>query len=276
MSQAPNVEGVSLIGVPYDEQSSFMRGAADAPTVLRAALASDSSNAWSELGLEMQVGVRLLDRGDLSLTGLADPHEAIREGASKALERGWLSLFLGGDHSITYPIVQAFADQYPDLELLHFDAHPDLYLEFAGDRLSHACSFARIMEAGLARRLVQVGIRTMNAEQREQAARFAVEVLDMRGLEAGADLEFSGPLYVSFDLDVLDPAFAPGVSHWEPGGLTVREAIRLIHGIRGHIVGADLVELNPRRDPRGLSAMVAAKLCKELAARILVGSAGSS
>src|SRR5262249_47296534 len=145
-----------------------------------------------------------------------------------------------GDHSITFPIVKAFAKKYPELTIFHFDAHPDLYDVFEGNKLSHACPFARIMESGLAKRLVQVGIRTINRHQREQAEKFGVEVVEMRALPAVERLKAAGPVYVSFDMDVLDPAFAPGISHREPGGMTVREAIAHLHAMEGKIVGADV------------------------------------
>src|ERR1700757_1626824 len=120
------------------------------------------------------------------------------------------------------------------------------------------------MEAGLAKRLVQVGIRTLNRHQREQAERFGVEVVEMRGLPAYEKLKAAGPVYITFDMDVLDPAFAPGVSHREPGGMSVREAIAHLHAIEGKIVGADLVEYNPKQDISALTAGVAAKILKEI------------
>jgi arginase family enzyme len=153
--------------------------------------------------------------------------------------------------------------------VLHLDAHADLYEDFEGDRYSHACPFARVMEEGLAGRLVQVGIRTLNRHQRAQADRYGVEVIDMRAWSAGVRPELGGPVYLSLDLDALDPAFAPGVSHWEPGGLSVREVITLIQGIGGRLVGADIVEYNPARDPTGVTAAVAAKLVKEIASRMV-------
>jgi arginase family enzyme len=153
--------------------------------------------------------------------------------------------------------------------VLHLDAHPDLYPEFEGDPYSHACPFARVVEEGLAERLVQVGIRTMNGAQQAQAERHDVEVIDMRAWTAGRRPDVRGPLYLSIDLDAFDPAFAPGVSHREPGGLATRDAIDLIQRLPGPIVGADIVELNPSRDPIGITAPLAAKLVKELAARML-------
>jgi arginase len=111
---------------------------------------------------------------------------------------------------------------------------------------------------------VQVGIRTATRHQREQAKRFGVEVVEMSKLPAYEKLKSAGPIYVTFDMDVLDPAFAPGVSHWEPGGMSVREAISHLHAIRGQIVGADIVEYNPVRDRDGMTATVAAKVVKEI------------
>jgi arginase family enzyme len=145
----------------------------------------------------------------------------------------------------------------------------DLYDVFEGDRLSHACPVARILDERLVSRLVQVGIRTLNAPQRAQAERFGVERIEMKDWRPDAVVAASGPVYVSIDLDVHDPAFAPGVSHPEPGGLSVRDVIGFLHRLQGPVLGADVVELNPSRDPDGLTARVAAKLVKELAARLL-------
>jgi arginase family enzyme len=156
--------------------------------------------------------------------------------------------------------------------VVQLDAHPDLYDDFEGDRLSNACPFARIMEEGQVARLVQVGIRTLNGPQRAQAERFGVEVVEMKAWSPDLVVKSDGPIYVSLDLDVLDPAYAPGVSHPEPGGLSTREVVGFLQRLDGPLVGADLVELNPTRDPTGLTALVAAKLAKELLARLLEGS----
>jgi agmatinase len=243
-----------------------MRGAAAAPPLIRRALTSASSNLWSESLRDLEGA--LVDAGDLDLSGDA-PREAIERGARDVIARGGCPLALGGDHSITYPLLRAVRLSHPRLTILHIDAHADLYEEFEGDLYSHACPFARIMEEGLADRLLQVGIRTLNAHQRAQADRFGVEVIDMRAWSAGSRPQLSGPVYLSLDLDGLDPAFAPGVSHWEPGGLSVREVISLVQGIQGPLVGADVVEYNPARDPSGITAAVAAKLVKEIADRML-------
>jgi agmatinase len=221
------------------------------------------------LGVDLGVEGSFADSGDLQLEDESAFAE-IERAVDTLLGKGEKPVLLGGDHSITYPIVKAFARHYPDLTIIHFDAHPDLYDEFEGNRLSHACPFARIMEAGLAKRLVQVGIRTMNRHQREQAAKFGVEVHEMRSLPAFDKLKASGPVYVTFDMDALDPAFAPGISHREPGGMSVREAIAHLHAIQGTIVGADIVEYNPVQDITGVTAMVAAKILKEILGRMIL------
>ena len=258
-----------LIGLPYDASSSFLQGAAEAPPLIREALYSPSWNSWCEQLREVTGEGGLTDHGDLDLTPAEEARARIEAGIAGLMEGGHRPIALGGDHSVTYPLLRAVARGRRDLTILHVDAHPDLYDEFEGDRYSHACPFARTMEDGLAGRLVQVGIRTMNAHQRRQADRFNVEVIDMRAWQAGHRPRTDGPVYLSIDLDGLDPAFAPGVSHRDPGGLSVREVLDLVQGVGGVLVGADIVEYNPRQDIGGVTAMVAAKLVKEVAGRML-------
>ena len=254
---------VRLIGLPTDSHSSFLRGPAEAPEAIRAALGSEHGNRATELGSELGVDIDFEDFGDLPLDESAEDFERIRLAASNA---GAAPIFLGGDHMVTYPIIAGIAAVHGPVNVLHFDAHPDLYDDFEGDPLSHASPFARIMERGLAKRLVQVGIRTLNGHCREQAKKFGVEIVEMRSFTPDAVPIPDAPLYVSIDLDALDPAFAPGVSHHEPGGLSVRDVLTVLHRIGTPIVGADVVEYNPTRDINGMTAVVAAKFVKELAA----------
>jgi len=255
---------VAITAVPFDAYSSYMRGPAEAPPRIWEAFRSDSANTYAENGIDVGADPRILDVGAVPM----ESYQKIDAPIGRLLDKDVRVLSLGGDHSITYPIIQAFARRYTDLTILQLDAHGDLYDEFEGNRYSHACPFARIMEAGLAARLVQVGIRTLTAHQREQAAKFGVEVHELRhGLPERLDLR--APLYLSLDLDVFDPAFAPGLSHREPGGLSVREVIGLIQRIEVPLVGADIVEYNPRRDINGMTAMVAAKLMREIAGKML-------
>jgi len=202
------------------------------------------------------------------MSPLGEARSLIEAAVAAIVDRGDVPLSLGGDHSVTYPVMRAIARRHPGVTLLQIDAHPDLYEDFEGDRYSHACPFARILEEKLASRLVQVGIRTATKHQREQMQRYGVETIDMRAWANGQRPELSGPLYVTIDLDGLDPAFAPGVSHREPGGLSTREVVSIIQSLPGPIVGADVVELNPSQDVNGVTAMVAAKLVKELLSRM--------
>ena len=253
---------VRLIGLPTDSHSSFLRGAAEAPAAIRAALASDHMNMAAESGEEVQFEFA----GDLPLDESAGDVDRIRDAAIAAARDGLVPIFLGGDHMVSFPAVAGLAAVHGPLNILHFDAHPDLYDDYGGDPLSHASPFARIMEGVHAGRLVQIGIRTANRHCREQAARFGVETVAMADFAPAAVPIPDAPLYISIDLDALDPAFAPGVSHHEPGGLSVRDILSVLHRVPGPIVGGDVVEYNPRRDLGGMTAVVAAKLVKELAA----------
>ena len=252
-----------------------MRGPAKAPNEIRRAIASPSSNLAMENGVDFLVGSNVTDLGNVSgLSAAAGPDavDVVASAVDSALDAGRPLLCLGGDHSVAWPILKATAPRYDQLTIIQFDAHPDLYPDFEGDPFSHACPFARVMEAFDHVNLVQIGIRTQNTVGAQQAERFKVRIHPASYLPEKAELCFDHPVYISLDLDVLDPAFAPGVSHHEPGGLTTRELIGLLQAIDAPVVGADRVELNPDRDPTGVTAMVAAKLTKELG-RILLQSA---
>ena len=267
---------VSLLGVPWDASSSFQRGAAEAPAAIRQALWAPSSNSYNERGDDLAAPGVFEDAGDIDLPD--DPKQArtlIEDRVRQIVRSGHRPLVLGGDHSITYPVLRGFSVRTEAPSVLHLDAHGDLYDEFPlrrdaesepGDRYSHACPFARVMEERLATRLIQVGVRTLNAHQRAQAAKFGVEVL---GPDRWRDVlpqvaRLRGALYISLDLDVLEPMLAPGLSHPEPGGLTVRDVLEIVSAVKVPVVGADIVEYNPRNDIRDLTARVAAKFVKEL------------
>ena len=326
-SSEPRRQTVGLLGVCDDYQSSFMRGPASAPPVIRDALHSDSANSFCEVLPLEPVLTTYRDFGNVS-TDEANPSndEPIRTAVTGVLDSGLRPLILGGDHAISYPVIAALRawrlqnqQPRPSFGIVHFDAHPDLYDNFEGNRRSHACPFARICELnedGSGRhisQLVQLGIRTHTAHSREQAEKFGVACVEMSAWPetraaltedlsnalrlpgaseepaggaggAGAGAGAAGAagavavvteppmdVYCSFDLDVLDPSCAPGVSHHEPGGLTTRQALDAVHALaalqaRGavNLIGADVVELNPRRDPSGITAMTAAKIVKEL------------
>jgi arginase len=258
--------GITLLGLPWDGSSSFQRGAAGAPRAVRDALHSPSTNPFNERGDD--VGALLTDAGDLPLPmDAAEARAAIESGVRQIVDRGDKPLLLGGDHSVTYPILRGFGKRGGGITIVHLDAHGDLYDTYEGDRYSHACPFARIMEEKLAGRLVQVGVRTLTPHQRSQAGKFGVEVL---GAERWRDAlpviaRIKAPVYLSLDIDVLEPMLAPGLSHPEPGGLSVRDVLDVFAALRVPLAGADIVEYNPQNDVRDLTARVAAKFVKEIA-----------
>jgi len=255
---------IILQGILFDEKSSYMRGPALAPPLIRKAYNSASANYFAESRLEIRPDL-FDDKGDFEISDYFD----IEKISARNLEKGIPLLTLGGDHSITYPILKAFAKTYGPMDILHIDAHADLYDDFEGDKYSHACPFARIMENGFASRLVQVGIRTLSAHQKEQADKYGVEIIEMKDFEVSQLPIFENPLYLSLDIDALDPSFAPGVSHHEPGGLSTRQVLDIIQNINVPIIGADIVEYNPTRDINDMTAMVSAKFLKEIAAKML-------
>ncbi|WP_036156878.1 agmatinase [Maribacter forsetii] len=258
------MKDIVIQGINWDAKSSFQQGPAKAPDLIRKALYSDSMNLYTELGASIENDA-ITDKGDFTINEYFD----IETITKNNLDAGSKLLSLGGDHSVTFLIIKAFNEYYPKLDILHIDAHADLYHEYEGDPYSHACPFARIMENGFAVKLVQVGIRTLNPHQADQAKKYDVDVHEMRNLDLNAIPKFNNPLYISLDMDGFDPAFAPGVSHHEPGGLSSRQVLDLIHSIDTEVVGADIVEYNPDRDFHDMTAYLAAKMMKELLGKLM-------
>jgi arginase family enzyme len=177
---------ISLLGIPHDDNSSFMKGASEAPPHIRRELLSDCYSSWSETGIDVCAAGRLIDHGDIQFNCISDPWDVIEQKVALAMESGDPLICLGGDHAITHPIMRAVRRRHSNLTILHIDAH------------------------------------------------------------------------------ALDPAYAPGVSHREPGGLSTRQVVDWIHAITQPIVAADIVEYNPRCDISNMTATVAAKLVKEI------------
>jgi arginase family enzyme len=203
-------------------------------------------NLCSESGVDLGAHSEFIDLGDMDIPSESATIEEIERTIAELLRHDVRIISLGGDHAIT-----------------------DLYDTYDGNRYSNACPFARIMEEKLVSRLVQVGIRTLNPHQKQQAQRFGVEIIDMQNLQQATSIHWENPVYLSIDLDVLDPAFAPGVSHHEPGGMSTRRLIDLIQRLQVPIAGADIVEFNPKRDSSEITAMAAVKILKEVASRML-------
>ncbi|MBQ4821588.1 agmatinase [Aquimarina sp. MMG016] len=261
---------IKLIGIPFDANSSFLKGSSYAPQRIRLMDKEGSSNSFSEYGLDVKEGIVYKDCGDIHFenTNPKTAFDTIQSKIRHLVSDNSKVISFGGDHSISYPVISALAEKYSELNILHLDAHADLYNNFDNNPFSHASPFARLMETGKINSLTQVGIRTFNTHQREQAHKFGVHVIEMKDFNFDFIKNLPSPLYISVDLDVLDPAFAPGVSHHEPGGMTTRQLIQIIQEIPSHIIGADIVEYNPIRDLNNTTAMVAYKIFKELTAKM--------
>lgn len=258
---------VSLLGIPNDDNSAMMKGAAEAPGPIRAELHSDAHSLWTETGVDLNEA--FTDYGDIRFDDSRDPWDVIEEAVGRILDIGDPLICLGGDHAITHPVMRAVRRRHKRLTILHIDAHPDIYDAYQGNRRSQTSSFARIMEEGLTDRLIQVGLRTINGHHRDQFKRFGVEVIEAGRCGEDLRLDIRTPVFISMDIDALDPAYAPGVTYREPGGLTVRQVVNLIHRLDQPIVAADIVEYNPRCDISNLTANVAAKLLKEIAGMMI-------
>ncbi|KAG0556039.1 hypothetical protein M758_11G019100 [Ceratodon purpureus] len=272
-----------MLGVPLGHNSSFLQGPAFSPPRIREAIWCGSTNSTTETGKQLEDVRVLTDVGDVpiqEMRGCGLPDEKLMRTITDSVklvmdEPPLRPLVLGGDHSISFPVVRAVSEFLGGpVDILHIDAHPDIYHAFEGKHYSHASPFARIMEGGHARRLIQVGLRSITQEQRDQAKKFGVEQHEMRtwsqdrekleNLHLGEGVK---GVYISIDVDCLDPAYAPGVSHIEPGGLSFRDVMNIVQNLKGDIVGCDVVEFNPQRDTvDGMTAMVAAKLVRELCA----------
>ncbi|MEE9572068.1 MAG: agmatinase [Candidatus Neomarinimicrobiota bacterium] len=258
------MNNILLHGILYDDKSSFLKGVSFAPPIIREKFWSASSNTFSENHIDIKNYID--DAGDKKISDYFE----IEKIARLHLEKNNKILTLGGDHSITYPIVRAYSKFYNSFDVLHIDAHPDLYDELNGDKYSHACPFARIMEEKLIDQLIQIGIRTWTAHQIEQAHKYKIAISEMKNFNIKDIPELKNDVYISLDMDVFDPAFAPGVSHHEPGGLTSRQVISIIQNIKTRIIGADIVEYNPKRDVQGITATLAAKIMKEILSQMIV------
>ncbi|MGH8180334.1 MAG: arginase family protein, partial [Steroidobacteraceae bacterium] len=148
---------LSLLGIPHDDNSSFLKGASEAPPLIREKLYCDAYGEFSESGFEICSRDRIVEHGDMRFDGPSDPWDLIEKKVAGVLESGDPLICLGGDHAITHPIMRGVRRHHRRLTILHIDAHPDLYDVFQGNPRSHACPVARIMEEGLADRLIQVG-----------------------------------------------------------------------------------------------------------------------
>jgi agmatinase len=273
----------AVLGVPTDAAVGFRPGARWAPAALREASARYAlpPEGFYDLARDATVlaGLELVDAGDVVLAGLerAGERERITAAARALRARADLPLFLGGDHSISFPLLRAF-DDVPDLHVVQLDAHLDFSDRRGDDRYGNGSPFRRAVEAlpNLAHVTV-VGLRGLRTDPEAYEAALARGHTLLRADAVRDDLESvlaalpSGrSVYLSFDVDVLDPAVLSGTGSPEVDGLTYRETDAVVRAAALHntVVGADFVELAPRLDPSGLSALVAARAVVDLLAAV--------
>jgi agmatinase len=256
---------VALIGVPYERTQSFRGGAAGGPRAIRAA--SHSLETYSPaLDADLE-SVSLADAGDLDV-GALPPASMIDAVAAAVAAVGprTTPFLLGGDHTVSVGAVRALAARHPDLRVVQLDAHTDLRDAYDDDPHSHACAMRRVWEIVGDGRLVQAGIRSGLREEFAFArahARWAQSALAIP--PTVLDDLAAAPLYITLDVDVLDPASAPGTGNPEPGGFSFNEIASALASLRAaRVVGLDVVEVSPRFDPSGITAIAAAKLVREM------------
>jgi len=259
----------ALLGCPYDGTVSFRPGARFGPAAIRAASGGIELYSWSQRSdLE---SLEFTDRGDVELP-LGAAERALERIHAQAREiwRGGARVFgLGGEHLVTLPLVQAALERHADLVVVQLDAHADLRADYLGQRLSHACVMRRVVEQIGAERLVQLGIRSGTGEEHSFAEHNGtLGSIDAAGLAALRRRIGLAPVYLTLDLDVLDPAYLPGTGTPEAGGWSAAQLLQVL-GELGElrVVAADVVELAPQLDPSGCSAVAAAKLVREMLLR---------
>jgi agmatinase len=275
------LEGVdiAIVGVPFDQGTSNRPGARLGPRAIREQSSLVASYPWGLWPWKFNVfeRVRVIDYSDLAFPpGYPDRmREAVAFHVGHIVGAGSSVLALGGDHTITYPLLQTHAQRHGRLSLIHFDAHSDTW--DAGDDLNNGTPFFLAAREGLVdpSRSVQVGIRTPNPESHGFTLIDADRLLD-EGVEAVGrtirGLIGDHAAYLSFDVDFLDPAYAPGTGTPVVGGPTTQQARRLLRGLAGlRIVGADVVEVAPPYDPAGQTALAAATIAHDLLYLIAMG-----
>ncbi len=263
---------VVIFGVPLDATTSYRPGAYLGPRRIREASMSIEEYSW-DLDHDL-LETTFYDLGDaaLPLGNLTACLGVIRDVAARLLGDGHIPFMLGGEHLVTLPAIEAIAAKHPQLAVLHFDAHADLRDTYLGERLSHATVMRRVAEALSPKSVAQFGIRSGAKEELGFAK--ANTLLFRDGLVASVKAalrEFRGrPIYVTFDIDAFDPAYAPGTGTPEPGGFAPREVFDSLYALREshrrgevRVVGLDLVEVAPALDPSERTAVLAAKLIRE-------------
>ncbi len=259
---------IVIFGAPFDSTTSYRPGTRFAARTMRAeSYGLETYSPYQDLDLE---DARVFDGGDLELPfgDTARALDMIHSYAKNVLEDGRLPLLIGGEHLVSLPAIRAAAEKYPDLAVIHFDAHTDLRDEYLGNHLSHATVIRRVWDILGDGRIHQFGIRSGERAEWEWAREGHTNLrpFTFEGLASAVEAVKDRPVYLTIDLDVLDPSAFPGTGTPEAGGVTfvelMKAALRVIRGC--NIVACDMVELSPPLDPSGTSTATALKLLREM------------
>jgi len=262
-SSAPGTPAAIITGVPYDSTSTFRAGSARAPQAIR--WASQSIETYSPILRRDLESVPFADHGDLEV-GTLGPEmmvDAVRR-AVTAIDRDVLPVLLGGEHTVTLGAVQALSDRYPDLAVVQLDAHTDLRDVYDGRRVSHATVMRRLIENVAPDRIVALGVRAGTREEFILAERYRARAPLLSVTSKVWTWLQARPVYVTLDIDVVDPSDAPGTGNPEPEGIAAGDLlsfVRLLGDLR--VVGLDLVEVAPPYDPSARTAVLAATVIRE-------------
>jgi agmatinase len=276
---------VAVLGAPFDGATTFRAGSRYGPSAIREAslLLRPYNDA---LGVSPFAERQIVDAGDASANpvDLLQAHQAIEDAAVSLQQLGARVLALGGDHSVSLPLLRAAAAAHGPLSLLQMDAHTDTWDSYFGSRLTHGTMFRRAVEEGIidGAHSVQIGLRgsLYGADDYAENAALGFTTLlardlDATGVAGAVELALSrlrSPVYVSVDIDCLDPAYAPGTGTPETGGLTSRELLAILRGVGRHVdvAAADIVEVSPPYDPTGATAVAGANIAYELLALLVL------
>lgn len=258
---------IVLYGAPYDSTTSYRPGTRFASRAIRSE--SYGLEIYSPYQNRELTEISVFDSGDLELC-FGDARLAlndIKQRASIILNDGKLPFLIGGEHLVTLGAVEAVVEKYPDLHIIHFDAHADLREDYLGAKLSHACVMRRCWEFLGDDRIHQFGIRSGDKEEFLWGARGHVTTrkFDFHGLKETVERLDGKPIYFTIDLDVLDPSVFPGTGTPEAGGVTFLQLLEAMKTVcsGGKVVGCDLNELSPPLDLSGVSTATACKLTRE-------------
>jgi agmatinase len=266
-AKAPFEEGkLVILGCPYDGSASFRPGARFGPSAIRKG--SWGIETYSPYLRKDLTRLSIHDMGDLELP-LGEKKKSldlIQKAIRKILSKNKFPILLGGDHLITLPILEETLKVYPNLHLLHLDAHTDLREDYLGETLSHSTVIRKVVDRLGKERLSQIGIRSGTEEEFKLAKEMkSIVALDKRSLGAMVNRLRNRPVYITLDLDLFDPSLLPGVGTPEPGGLTFQEFISLLKVLKPlHVIGFDIVELTPDYDPTQISSVTASVILREM------------